>query len=1371
MSNSRNINKTKNKDYDYLTCEKLTANNGFFKQVKTINSISLDANNNENVNENKVAASISLSDPIKIVKADSLTTKTLLKTDILRCNIIDNSLGQGGDVKVKDIIDGTNDGGFIKINNIINVTKPFGVGSYIIGKDISVSNLDISKNTFVKNLHSKKETIYFEKDSSFSNIVYANNIDLSAISNDNNTINITSDVSIIGHLKVNKIATDNIISSKDNIVINSNIQSDSNIKALDINVDGRLNTNKLIVNDISSVEKIVIYSDISFNNLLTISDISLEKMYYLDPNKNIINLHKNTTFNKTLTIGKDVSFGGTISSNNNDIIALTGHLGSEKKININTIKTDKIEINNINDSSYIIFNNDVSINGGVYAKMPYYYGAEVHHNISDIIGSTNKKKGALYLLVPQELEDNTIYTSSEMKNFDPDSSANIIRPTNPDVTLYIRSNKKDIVKVATLNADVSWNNITIRNKIHYDINDICYITYQDFSNEIWRNEGYSLLDISHTFDISTSDIIGLKNGHRNDDSFNRIYYFDLNAIDPEGLDVSFLLTSVHNKNSEGVNDFSLIKLEEYRINDISKTRVKIMTPYNDFTNTTAEDLSFNVAGHDNVNYVIKTIYLNVNGNKIPKKPVWDEIRIDTWDICNQKINYIDQSWNDLCYNNPISTADIRDISTFTFDLNLYRFFANDNSNKLQYNIDLSAIFPDTDLDLSFNISHLSLDNGNNDLTHNEKLKFSGNRISLCSTLEDICKNVDYTTINNVNSSDFKDISINIIAHNYYEFDNTGSYFDYLSAKQDGYDNINVPTSYIHTYSKDVSRNIVIRIVGIINNNPPEWSKITNISISHDEINDWDYNFYNDFSFNNEFYDISASRTQTDVSTSYIYYIWDSSSVLDVSRLQYKIDLSAIDPEGFNVDFTILKNDNSYNVELSLNQLVITTPGTRDSQTKDLSVVLWPTDNGSLPEQNYSDISKTLLFHPFLYKFTEFTFTNCDASGRNGPSFNDCKSWYNSRHYELFKDSQINVFKENASLDRWWENQNYFSMNGNDGIQIWTVPATGLYDITIAGAGGGRTTTQGITTGDHGYGLKIDLSYHFIKGDKYRLLIGQKGKLGSTYVSENTDGFYGEAINYAPYSSSGGGGTYLIKDDAILNDTNINAIVDNSSIIIAIAGGGSGGITYNLPESDFGNITAIRRVADASINSHFNGIDGSGNNISNNSGGENGRGGGGGNVATTKTSIASGGGGGGGFIGNGGFAGYNQGYDLERSAIQAQSFINGGKGGFTPHILDEEGNISIKGLGKSQEGGFGGGGAGGEGGGSGGGGGYSGGGSDYYGNVIIPENKTIAGGGGSFVNKEVLKYNPNIFQQVMNNQENNNNEYNGFIKIKFNPYNK
>ena len=113
--------------------------------------------------------------------------------------------------------------------------------------------------------------------------------------------------------------------------------------------------------------------------------------------------------------------------------------------------------------------------------------------------------------------------------------------------------------------------------------------------------------------------------------------------------------------------------------------------------------------------------------------------------------------------------------------------------------------------------------------------------------------------------------------------------------------------------------------------------------------------------------------------------------------------------------------------------------------------------------------------------------------------------------------------------------------------------------------------------------------------------------------------------------------------------------------------------------------------------------------------------------------------------------------------------------------DGFGTIIIRGGRWGDGGGNGGGGEGGGGeggcgeGGSGGGGGYSGGGSDSISKTANePPNQqdnTIAGGGGSIVNSKVLAYNSDIQSQVSTNNTSTFNNFNGYIKIQFNPYNK
>ena len=1297
--------------------------------------------------------SINLLDNVVIDNVKSLKTTDPIKTNRLECNKIDMN-------------DSEYDNSYIIINNKIVTNKSAGIYELDV-VDISSNNIE-TKDISLDNIGSIGDTIFFESDVSFLNYVYINNIDCSFI-NSNNYTTIESDVSLSLNkkLRANIISTDNIDNpSSSELTIENDICVNQYIYITnDVSVGGSVKAHTLIVNDISNNDKIVINSDLSFNANLEIHDLSLDSISSLDTGK--ITFNKDVSINN-LIIGDTLSLNGVITSLNGNDMSLNGDMSFNRNLQIEELKTNKISP----QSQTVVFDSDVSINGAIYGKMPYKYGADVVHNFKDIRNSKNKSKGALFLLLPEK----EVLSDDSLNDFKVGIDASYRKLNDPGLSLYIQRSPMDIIKVITLNENVSWGEIKIRNKISYYNNDICYGLYNDNYNSIWNGVN---VDLSHTFDISISRITGIKNGIRNDDSFNRIFYFDLSASDPEGFDVSYMVASIHDDGDTDTIDFSgSVILEQYSrgggVDDVSHTRVRIMTPYN--INT--DDFSFNVAAHDNVNYVIKSIYLHQDGIIHPSKPLWNEIRLETYDSISHTRYYIDQSWNDSSLSNPINTADTRDVSTYTFDISLNAFFGT-NKQTLNYEFDLSAVFPETDLDLSYNIEFNPV-GVVGDKYNIKTIELSGNRIVLTSNIEDIsnigdAEKTTYLDQRSIVHTDFNDISVNIVAHNYYSYDeNSDASFDFYAANQDGYGEVPIPSDYVVTYSKDASRNILLRVVDVIHNKPPEWRKIQNISISYEGLATWDISFYSDYSFNYDFDDISASRTtmvaNTEITKSFIYYIWDTSTSLtsDISSLQYKIDLSALDPEGFYVDYSYIPVDidNSYDVSINSHHILITTPGRQDPFTNDLSLVIWPQDGGTLSDGSYSDISKNLIFHPFLYKFTEFTFTNCDASGREGPSLSRCQEWYDNR-YDNNLGTNYKAHKDEYSLNKWWKNDKFFNMD-TSGIQLWTVPATGLYDVTVAGAGGGRVV------GEIGSGLVLDFSYNFVKGDKYMLLIGQNGNLGNSYIPNPLLGYTSELATSSqwPYASSGGGGTFFVKYYNIDgyeqdNAQEIEDIIDNSTNIIAIAGGGSGGTTYRIDsDSD-----SYKTVADGSYNSEFVGLDGSGT-ISVSFISTRGelkkeaRGG----VIAGVNEAASGGGGGGGYGVNGGVAGYNTQHSYTGAEIGAQSFINGGMGGLNPHVVDANEIINRAGLGSATEGGFGGGGAGAEGG-SGGGGGYTGGGSDNITiSAIVVGQNTIAGGGGSIVNKQVIAKNENFQATTKKNNYVNDNNFNGFIKIAFNPYN-
>lgn len=146
-----------------------------------------------------------------------------------------------------------------------------------------------------------------------------------------------------------------------------------------------------------------------------------------------------------------------------------------------------------------------------------------------------------------------------------------------------------------------------------------------------------------------------------------------------------------------------------------------------------------------------------------------------------------------------------------------------------------------------------------------------------------------------------------------------------------------------------------------------------------------------------------------------------------------------------------------------------------------------------------------------YTFTSHTFTPCSATGRSGPTQAACRTAYSTT---------------------WDESDANFTVAA--GIQIWTVPYTGLYRINAYGAAGsGASGTNGTSLG--GKGAQVQGDFNLTEGDKIRILVGQMGT--------NTNNYSGDGA-----SGSGGGGTFVISG---VSGT------DDSQVLVIAAGGGGG----------------------------------------------------------------------------------------------------------------------------------------------------------------------------------------------------------------------
>jgi hypothetical protein len=296
----------------------------------------------------------------------------------------------------------------------------------------------------------------------------------------------------------------------------------------------------------------------------------------------------------------------------------------------------------------------------------------------------------------------------------------------------------------------------------------------------------------------------------------------------------------------------------------------------------------------------------------------------------------------------------------------------------------------------------------------------------------------------------------------------------------------------------------------------------------------------------------------------------------------------------------------------------------------------------------------------LYSFSSHTFTNASAIGVNGPTLTVCRSAY--------------------SATTWVTNTAYFNVVVT-GVQLWTVPETRSYVLTVAGACGGTAN------GKASKGNVVRGTVALTRGDVLCIVVGQRGQ-------------------DRRYQCGAGGGTFVFKGSVAKEN-------------ILLVGGGGGGSTHTNLASDGSTTTSGSNGPAGTTSGATGGTMGVG-------GTEGAPGGGGGGVTGTYTSSA----GSSGTPGCGGAGG-------SRPVGLSSQCGGGGGGGVTgvtssTTFVGGAGGTNSGGDSTGGFGGFGGGagaGAGGNGGGGGGGGGgYSGagGGGGSF------DNAGGGGGGGSYV---------------------------------------
>jgi hypothetical protein len=156
----------------------------------------------------------------------------------------------------------------------------------------------------------------------------------------------------------------------------------------------------------------------------------------------------------------------------------------------------------------------------------------------------------------------------------------------------------------------------------------------------------------------------------------------------------------------------------------------------------------------------------------------------------------------------------------------------------------------------------------------------------------------------------------------------------------------------------------------------------------------------------------------------------------------------------------------------------------------------------------------------LYQFSSATFTPGGATFQTGPTL-----------------AQARTGLTGAGTDTWKTNTAFF--NVQNGIQLWTVPRSGVYRIEAAGAQGGNPTSR-----IGGRGARIAGDFELTQGEIIQILVGQQGQTG------------GHSQNLSQSVTAGGGGSFVVRTPYNTNES-----------ILVVAGGGGGGANNTWTVAD------------------------------------------------------------------------------------------------------------------------------------------------------------------------------------------------------------
>ncbi len=184
----------------------------------------------------------------------------------------------------------------------------------------------------------------------------------------------------------------------------------------------------------------------------------------------------------------------------------------------------------------------------------------------------------------------------------------------------------------------------------------------------------------------------------------------------------------------------------------------------------------------------------------------------------------------------------------------------------------------------------------------------------------------------------------------------------------------------------------------------------------------------------------------------------------------------------------------------------------------------------------------------------YRITNCGAEGRHGPDVEQCKTWYEEHNSSIItEDSFFKLLDETSRIYR--------------GSQVFRVQKTGFYNITVAGAAGGR----GVCSIGQGMGLLWNGIVHLSNQQNLLMSIGHMG-LETCKIRPDIP-----VCSYPPSTFNDSHQCLIMWNDWLMSNPQLSQSDASTSYTYGGGGGGGGASMLRIQDQKTGVFNRLPMV--------------------------------------------------------------------------------------------------------------------------------------------------------------------------------------------------